>query len=282
MVTIGKITIDTIHELDASKVIQGVITDATPENIRKISWIIPHYADESGNIKAVNQTFLLKTPAANILIDTCAGNGRSRPELPAWDNLQTDYLSNLSRMINPDEVDFVICTHLHFDHIGWNTKLVDNKWVPVFPNAKYVFVKAEFDYWINHSERELADDLNGIEESVRPLVALNLIKLVSTDEQITDDVRLVPTPGHTPHHVSVLVKSDNQSALFAGDVFHHPCQIAHPDWMSFDTDEKKALESRKQLLAEYSDTGTLIFGAHFSAPAGGRIIRSGDAYKFES
>lgn len=274
MNTIGKIVVSTVSEIDASQVIREVIAKATPENIKSIPWLTPNYADEAGNLKAVNQSFLLRTPSGIVIIDTCVGNGRSRPELPAWSNLQTNYLENLKQEIDPAEVGYVICTHLHFDHIGWNTMLVDGSWQPVFPNAKYVFAKDEFDYWMADPQNELIDDRNGIQESVKPLIDTGQVLLVASDAQVTPEIRLLATPGHTPHHVSVLVESDGASALFSGDVFHHPCQIAEPEWMSFDTDEASALASRNKVLSQYAGSDTIVYGAHFSQPAGGKIAKS--------
>lgn len=282
MSQIGNISVSTIFEVDASDVIRDVISKATPESIKQISWLMPDYADAAGNLKAVNQSFLLRTSSGNVIIDTCVGNGRSRPELPVWSNLQTRYLENLKQAIDPADVHFVICTHLHFDHIGWNTMLVEGAWRPVFPNATYVFVKDEFDYWMSNPQNELIDDRNGIEESIKPLVETGQIKLVAADAQVTPEIRLVPTPGHTPHHVAVFVESDGQSALFAGDVFHHPCQISHPDWMSFDTDEASALDSRKRVLNDYADSDTFVFGAHFAVPAGSKLVAANDAYRLQA
>jgi len=279
MIKIGSLAIETIFELDASKVIRDIIDDATPENIKKIPWLIPRYANKEGELKAVNQSFLVNVAGKNVLIDTCVGNARPRPGFPEWGNLNTNYLENLKRVIDPAKVDYVVCTHLHFDHIGWNTYMKDGKWCPLFPNAAYVFYKAELDYWLNKPPAEMEDDLSGIEESVRPLINDNLVRLVNVDEYILPGLKLISTPGHTPHHVSVLIESEEASVLFAGDVFHHPCQIAHPEWMSFDTDGETALASRKALLSRYADTDTYIIGAHFSEPVGGRIVSAPDGYQ---
>jgi len=192
MTKIGSIAVSTIFELDASQVIRDIIPNASPSNIQAIKWLAPHYADSQGNISAVSQSFLLRMPSGTVVIDTGVGNGRARPEFSAWDNLSTAYLDNLKQQIDPQAVDLVICTHLHFDHIGWNTVLVDGTWTHLFPNARYIFVKDEFEYWMSHPTAEDIDDLNGIEESVKPLAQAGLIELVAADARITDGVQLIP------------------------------------------------------------------------------------------
>lgn len=282
MITIGNTIVQTIFELDASEAMRDVVKVATPDKVKQIPWLIPDYADEQGAIKALNQSFLVRTPDTTVIIDTCVGNGRPRPEMPAWSGLDTPYLENLKAAVNPSDVDYVICTHLHFDHVGWNTVEQDGSWLPLFPNAKYVIDREEFDYWTARPEAELIDDHNGVDESVRPLAEKGLIRLAGPGEQLTPEIRLVPLPGHTPHHIGALISSEGQSALFTGDVFHHPCQIARPDWTSFDTDETTALATRRRVLEQYADTDTVIIGAHFSEPVGGRIVRDDDGYRLMS
>jgi len=279
MLKVGEATIQTIFELDAGKVIADIMLKATPEAIKAISWLAPQYADATGRLKAVNQSFLVKIGGKNILIDTCVGNRRERPGFPEWENLDTPYLNNLKQLIDPAEVDFVICTHLHFDHIGWNAQWQDDKWAPLFPNAKYVIDRQEYDYWANNPQKEMIDDLNAIEESIEPLRADGLLHLVDENQEILPGVRLIATPGHTPHHDAILLESGGESALFVGDVFHHPCQIAHPEWESFDTDTPKAIEIRNILLNTYADTPTIIIGAHFAEPAWGRVVKTGKGYE---
>jgi glyoxylase-like metal-dependent hydrolase (beta-lactamase superfamily II) len=279
MLRVGEATIQTIFELDASKVITDIMPKATPEAINAIAWLVPNYANSAGGLKAVNQSFLVKIGGSNILIDTCVGNKRERPGFPEWENLNTPYLNNLKQLIDPAEVDFVICTHLHFDHIGWNTYEKDGEWVPTFPNAKYVIDRQEYEYWSNSPGEEMVDDINAIRETIEPLYAANLLHLVDNNQEILPGIRSVSAPGHTPYHVAVLLESRGESALFVGDVFHHPCQIAHPEWESFDTDTPIAIETRKALLSAYADTPTIIIGAHFSEPAWGKIAKVGGGYE---
>jgi glyoxylase-like metal-dependent hydrolase (beta-lactamase superfamily II) len=169
---------------------------------------------------------------------------------------------------------------LHFDHVGWHTVLIDGKWQPTFPAARYVMSAEEFRYWNRKPEKEIADQHAGFADSVRPVYDAGLVDLVADDHVVTDGVRLIPSPGHTPHHVSVLIESRGESALITGDVMHHPCQIAYPDWGAVsDFDPDQARESRAALLWRYADSGTLIIGTHFSDPVAGRVRREGSAYR---
>lgn len=279
MINIGKINITSVFEIDAGQVIRDCIEDATPENVKAVGWLSPDYIGADGTLKAQVQSFVVEVHGKTILVDSCVGNGRSRPELSAWGNLQTDFLDRLSKVVTPENVDFVVCTHLHFDHVGWNTTLVDGTWAPTFPNAQYIFCEDEFNYWKTRPDGEVIDDHNGFTESVLPIYEAGLAKLVPNDYRLNDAISLISTPGHTPGHCSVLLESEGQSAIITGDVFHHPCQIAHPEWKTFDTDSNMANKTRKALLEEYTDTDTVFIGSHFAEPVSSKVVRSGSGYK---
>lgn len=279
MIKVGTVTITPIFETDAGEVIQACITDAKPTAIKAIDWLQPHYAIE-GRLEAQVQSFLVETDGRKIVIDTCIGNGRNRPELPAWANLQTDFMERFSKMWLPHEVDLVLCTHLHFDHVGWNTTLVNGAWEPTFPNAQYIFCEDEFAYWKGKPAAEVADDHNGFAESVVPVYEAGLAKLVPGDYQVTSEISLIPTPGHTPGHVSILIESQGQSAVISGDAVHHPCQIAHPEWKTFDTDSDLANKTRRRLLERFADTKTVFIGSHFAEPLAGKVKREGTGFIF--
>jgi glyoxylase-like metal-dependent hydrolase (beta-lactamase superfamily II) len=280
---IGSVKITSLVELEAGAIIQQGIPDATPEVVKKISWLRPHFADEEGNLKAVVQAFVIETDGKKILVDSCVGNGKRRTDLPEWNNLGTDFLSRLESAGFPREViDIVLCTHLHCDHIGWNTMLVGGKWVPTFPNARYLFAKDEYEYWKGRPTAEIDDDRASFVDSVEPIFTAGLADLVSADHKLTDEVSLLPTPGHTPCHVSVMIKSGDKEAVITGDVMHHPCQMAHPEWkVLWDTDKEKARETRKKFLDQFADTEVLILGSHFSESAG-RIKHEEAVFRFES
>lgn len=271
--TVGDVEIIQILEMEDNKFFSSFIPEAKPERIQKIKWLIPNFADEKGNLKGVVQSFIIKSDGKNILIDTCNGNGKSRPNMPTWGNLKTNFLEKfINAGFPPDRIDFVACTHLHFDHVGWNTTMEDGKWIPTFPNAKYLFSKEEYAYWIKKPEKEIIDDFNGIDDSITPIVNAGLAEFISDDYRLDDNIRFMPTPGHTPHHISVVIESKGKKAIISGDAMHHPCQIANPDWSTqADTYPEQTIETRKKLLKEIQDTDTLLIGSHFASPVAGYI-----------
>ena len=270
---IGDVEIIQIVEMDGGKLIQSSIPKATPENIKKINWLYPNFADENGRLKALVQSFLVKSNGKDILVDTCNGNGKNRPTCPDWGNLNTGFLKRLNKA-EVSEIDIIVCTHLHFDHVGWNTKLENGVFVPTFPNAKYIFAEEEYKYWQSKPEKEVDDDKFGFDDSVSPIVNANLAQFVKSDYKIDKNLSLVSTPGHTPGHVSVMIESQGKKAIVSGDFMHHPCQFAHPEWtMGADTLPRKTLETRQKMLAMLADSQTLFIGTHFSNPVAGYVVR---------
>lgn len=281
--TIGDVKITSLIEIeDAGKVIQEGIPNATKENISQISWLRPHFADDTGNLKAFVQAFVVETKDSRIIVDPCVGNSKLRKSLPAWNNLQTNFLDRLEKAgYKREDIDRVFCTHLHFDHVGWNTMLQDQKWIPTFLRARYLFAEKEFNYWKDHPEREVEDDHAGIRDSVMPVFEAGLVDLIPEDYSISEEISLFPTFGHTPFHVSALIKSDGKQAVITGDVLHHPCQIAYPEWETlYDTDKEQARNSRRALLEHFAETDTLIIGSHFAAPTAGYVRRDKNGFRF--
>lgn len=277
---IGSAAIIPIFEIDAGHVIQEGIPDAKPEAVKQIPWLNPNYADMNGNLRAQVQAFLVDVGGDKIVVDACCGDGRERPGLPEWGHLRTGFMERFSKVWQPDEVDFVLCTHMHFDHVGWNTHFVDGEWAPTFPNAQYIFSEREFNYWNGKPEKEMEDDRMGFAESILPVYEAGLGKLVPDDYRITPNVSYIPTPGHTPGHVAVLIESDGQSAVVSGDALHHPCQIAHPEWGTpFDSNTDQANKSRRALLERFADSETIFIGAHFAEPVAGKIVRDGTGFR---
>ena len=281
---IGDVEIFQIVELgNVGRNIQSMLTDATPLNLKKTPGLYPQFIDNEGNLFANVQSFLIKTANANILIDTCNGNEKFRESIPEWGNLKTDYLDRIKEIgINETDIDLVICTHLHFDHVGWNTKLVDNIWKPTFINADYLFVKDEYDYWKSKPDNEIDDDFAAFDDSITPVVNAGLAKFVDKNQIIDHNITLTSTPGHTPGHVSILIKSQGESVLLSGDLFYHPCQITNPNWIgSSDSDPQRAIISRLRILKEITNTDTFLLGSHFSNPVSGKVKTRNKIYFFE-
>lgn len=275
---IGDVEIQQIVELPAGEIIQDVVKQATPETVREIPWLVPNFADQNGKLKALVQCFLIKSGGKNILIDTCNGNDKTRNDIAVWGNLHTDFLKQLESDIN-----IVACTHLHMDHVGWNTRLESGRWVPTLPKAKYLFAKKEYEYWASSPTKELADDKAAFVDSVKPIIDAGLAELVESSHRINDEISLIPTPGHTPSHVSVVIESKGEKAIISGDFIHHPIQIAHPEWViSSDANSAQAVTTRQQILDKIANTETLLLGSHFANPVAGKVTRSGELLRFYS
>jgi len=287
---IGNVTITRIVECDLQGLLNTVLPDATAEAIRPLRWLFPHFVDEAGGLRGYTQAFVVQTRARRIMVDTCIGNDKDFDTFrPAWSRLQTSFLDHLAEAGFPAEsIDTVLCTHLHADHIGWNTTLIDEKWVPTFPNARYLFGRVEYEVEQARNRDPAFDDARSkglrivAAESLAPVLEAGLADFVETDHVVCDEVRLVPTPGHTPGHVSVRIKSNGEEALITGDFIHHPCQLAHPSWASHvDYDKRQSTETREQVFAALAGTPTLVIGSHFADPTAGRIVRDGNAYRLD-
>lgn len=283
---LGDVEISQVVELEGGvgAVIQSIIKNASRENIRAINWLKPNFADGEGNLKSQVQSFLIKTEGKKILVDACIGNGKVRTDIPAWGNLKTDYLARLARAgASPAEIDIVACTHLHVDHVGWNTKLDHGQWVPTFPNATYLFGREEYDYWKEEPAEGRPDHKAAFDDSVSPLVQRGMAKMVSSDHRIAKHIRFSPAPGHTPGHLCVLLESDSQKAVISGDFIHHPCQVANPHWaVAPDALPEKAIETRERLLDQMSQTHALLLGSHFANPVAGYVIRAENGFVFRT
>ena len=276
---VGKVTVTKIVEMEVTGGSRFILPQATYDEILPITWLQPHFADERGRLKMSIHALVVETPDRRILVDTCLGNDKEGRRIPTWNNLQGPFLADLAAAGYPREsIDTVLCTHLHVDHVGWNTMLVDGKWLPTFPNARYLMGQVEFDHWRSQHER---DDMEAIfADSVKPVYEAELVDLVETDHRVCDEISLVPTVGHTPGHVSVHIRSDGEEALITGDFMHHPCQIARPHWSSTaDSDPDQAQQTRERMLKELSERPVLVIGTHFAGATAGHIVRDGDAYR---
>jgi glyoxylase-like metal-dependent hydrolase (beta-lactamase superfamily II) len=227
------------------------------------------------------QSFLVRTPTRRIIVDTGLGNDKQGRGVPRWNNLQTPFLQDISANgFAPDVIDTVICTHLHVDHVGWNTRLIDGRWVPTFPNARYIWSRKEYEHW--HAHREDEDVAPLFADSLKPVVDAGLVDFVDSDHRFSPEIHFIPTAGHSPAHMSIAIESGGQSAILLGDVFHHPCQIAHLDWATpIDRDQRQSTETRRLICERLAGTRTLAIGGHFTGPGAGHIVRDGDTFRLE-
>ena len=276
---IGEVTVTKIVELEVTGGSRFILPQATREAVLPISWLQPDFADELGRLKMSIHALVVETPNRRIIVDTCLGNDKENRRIPTWNNLQTSFLADLAAAGYAREtIDTVICTHLHVDHVGWNTMLVDDRWVPTFPNARYLMGRVEYAHWTTRHERE--DMAAVLADSVAPVWDAGLVDLVETDHRICGEVALAPTAGHTPGHVSVWIASQSEEAVITGDFMHHPCQIARPEWSSTaDSDPVEARLTRERMLTLFADAPILVIGTHFAGRTAGHVVRDGDAYR---
>jgi glyoxylase-like metal-dependent hydrolase (beta-lactamase superfamily II) len=287
---IGAVSITTVVEQQLHE-FELLIPQATPESVRGIAWLTPHFADEKGQMTGVIQAFVVEAPGCTIVVDTCVGDHKQRQLLAEWHEAQTGFLERFRAVgFDPAAVDVVLCTHLHVDHVGWNTTWSGSGWRPTFPNARYLLADVELAHWEAARSQPLpelagqddplavalaafaADQRQAHADSIQPILDAGLVDVVRTDHRVCDEVCLVPTPGHTPGHVSVWIQSRGREAVITGDCLHHPCQMARPEWVTAaDADPAEGVASRRALLGRLSGTDALLMGSHFSPPTAGRV-----------
>jgi len=234
----------------------------------------------SGKMIITYQTFVVRTPRHTVLIDTCTGEAKGYP--PPMDFPKRPWLDNFRAAgLTFEDITHVFCTHLHIDHTGWNTLLRDGRWVPTFPNAKYIFHKGEYAYWEAATARGANPPGNVWSYNCRPIVEAGQALLVDDAYQLDDTFSLTPTPGHSPHHCCVDIRSRGQHAVVTGDLMHHALQCREPHWSTiFDTDKEQAARSRRQFLAQVADSSTLVLPIHFPNPTVGRIAADGERFRY--
>lgn len=272
--TLGDAKITQIVETAADAVLAQLL-GATPTQLQQYEVLTPHFINADGTLRGWFQSFIIEVGGQTLLLEGGIGNGRERPGFPGMHQLQTDFLTQF----DPAAIDLVIPSHLHIDHVGWFTRPDGDRWVPTFPNARYLIVQAEYDFWKDRKAH--ADQMRSFEECVAPLVTAGVVDFVDATHQVNNYLRLSPAPGHTAHHVVMTLTVGDQRALFSGDVFPHPSIILNPTLeFGSDYDPAQAVTTREGLLRDLADRDTLLFSPHFADPVAVRITSAEEGYSF--
>lgn len=281
---IGNATITPVVETDAKTsprfLFRGVDKAQLRVMAERAPWLDGAFIDEDGYLRQKVQCLVVEVDGARIAVDTCVGNDKHR-NVPGWHLMQSPFLDDLAAAgFDQSSIDAVVCTHLHSDHVGWNTRLVEDRWVPTFDDARYLFVDMEFEHWqvTDYHEGDVFGD------SVAPVFDAGLTDLVPVDHSVDGgSIRFESTPGHTPGHVSVVVESGGRRAVITGDMIHTPAQIANPSLSSmFDSDPAQAIETRARFLERYADGETLVIGTHWGGPGAGLVVRRDDRWEIDA
>jgi glyoxylase-like metal-dependent hydrolase (beta-lactamase superfamily II) len=286
-VKLGRMTVRRIFEMESGPPMPLCLPGVTAQDIARLtSW----YRDETlGPTPAQSaftmsmHSYVLQLDGLTVLVDACNGDHKLR-SIPDVDRVETPFLANLAALgLGTDDIDLVLCTHLHFDHVGWNTRLQNGRWVPTFANARYLFSRRDFEHF---GAQELEDDhRRAFRDSVLPVYEAGRAELIETDiavhREIGNGVWLEPAFGHSPGNFSVLAEAAGERAIFWGDVIHHPIQMIRPDLtMPFDGDPELARATRLRTMARAADEQLVCFPAHFRDPSAGQVLRDGNAYRY--
>lgn len=273
---VGRVRIVKVVEHELALPLAGLLTDPPPDAGARFPWLRPDFLTDDGDARLSIHGLVVDTGDRRILVDTCVGDQRDGLVMPPT---SSDFLDRLREAgYGVEDIDTVLCTHLHFDHVGWNTRRVDGRWVVTFPSARYLFARVEWEHW-----SVTGSDYSNVEDTVRPVVDAGQVDLVETDHRVCAEVRLVPTPGHTPGHVSVVVESEGERAVITGDLAHHPVQFAVPGvGMPADSDGPRAAATRRAFLAERAGDHALVIGTHFGGRSAGRVVVDGDGWRLDA
>lgn len=283
---IGEVTIESIIERDGPwRRPLDMFPTAGPETMkRRLAELDPCVYDAASDRLVITyQTFVVRTPRHNVLIDTCLGEHKGYP--PPLDYSPQPWLDGLHRIgLAPEAIDYVFCTHLHIDHTGWNTRLMDGRWVPTFPRAKYVFHKHEYAYWEAHTARTAKDGVPATYNwrmNCLPVVEAGQALLVDDGYTVDDTIWLSLAPGHTPYHCCVNIESRGQRAVVTGDMIHHAVQVSEPDWSSvFAWDALMSARTRRGFLEQVAGSPQLILPIHFPHPTAGLVEPDGSGFRY--
>jgi glyoxylase-like metal-dependent hydrolase (beta-lactamase superfamily II) len=286
-VTLGRMTVQKVFEMESGPPMPLIVPGITAADLAHLAtW----YTDatlaatpEQSAFMMSMHSYVLQVDGLTVLVDACNGDHKHR-SIPDVDQLQTPFLANLAKLgLTTDDIDVVLCTHLHFDHVGWNTRLENGQWVPTFANARYLFSRRDFEHF---GQQELEDDhVRAFRDSVLPVYEAGRAQLIEANlvvhQQIGNGVWLEPAFGHSPGNFSVLAECGGERAIFWGDVVHHPVQLVRPDLtMSFDADPAMARATRRRTIERAVDEELVCFPAHFRAPSAGRVVRDGNKYRY--
>jgi glyoxylase-like metal-dependent hydrolase (beta-lactamase superfamily II) len=282
---VGAIEIARVLEFEAALFEPTMLyPEATHEIIeRHRTWLEPTLMDPAtGQLLFAFHSIVIKTRRATILVDTCSGNDKERPHKLRYHRKNWPYLANLAAAgFAPEDIDYVLCTHLHADHVGWNTRLIDGRWVPMFPNARYLFARQEWEHWQVAKLRAQYPTDPYYEDSLLPIMESGQAELVATDYAFDDNVWIEPWPGHTPGHVCVVVRCQGASAVLSGDIMHTALQCAEPQLNScFCVDAEPARTTRRRLLETFADSPVMLIPAHFPTPTAGWIRSHDGSFRF--
>jgi glyoxylase-like metal-dependent hydrolase (beta-lactamase superfamily II) len=252
--------------------------DCTNELVQRHSWLVPDYADAEGNINGSVQALVIDQPGRRILVDPCVGNGRTR-FLPNWHMQDFDFMERFNAAgFTPESVDLVLHTHLHADHVGWDTYLQDGVWTPTFTKARYLYVRDELEW---HKASWDPDRHEVWQDALSPVFDAGLADVVECDHDLGGGISLAPSPGHTGGHVSVWLTSGGETGLVTGDFMHHPLQFGDPSLREIaDDDVELARETRRTMMSQASQRQALLIGTHFALRSGGRVVPDGEAWRF--
>jgi glyoxylase-like metal-dependent hydrolase (beta-lactamase superfamily II) len=275
--TVGSVTITSVVEDQTEGPVSFLFPDATEEMVQRHPWLVPDWADASGSISLRVQAFVVEIDGLTVLVDPCVGNGKVR-WLPVWNQLDLPFLERLADAgVIPAGVDLVVHTHLHADHVGWDTHRDGEQWVPTFTTARHLYTEAELEF--ARTSGMAGEDVYG--DSIGPIIDAGLADVVEPDADLGHGLRLESTPGHTPGHTSMWIESSGDHALITGDFMHHPLQFAEPQIAEIaDADVELARATRVRMLREMARTGALVFGTHFPSRPCGRVTVDGDVWRF--
>ena len=277
--TVGDVVITSVVEAQTDHIPPELLFPAaTAAEVAKHEWVVPDFADEAGNIGMRIQALVVEVAGRRLLVDPCVGNGKTL-DMPFWNDQSWPFMERFAAAgFSVEGIDTVVHTHLHADHVGWDTRPDGDAWVPTFANARHLYTGAGLEALRDPGGY---DNENVLRDSVQPILDAGLADVVPEDADLDDGLRLASSGGHTPGHVSIWIDSRGEIGLISGDFVHHPVQCAETEWAEIgDADAPEARATRRRMLHEAAESGALFIGTHFPTRPGGRVVVDGDAWRF--